>query len=815
MEEDKFEGYKTEQTKKNVGSSHVGKLLGVGALSLEEKTDLGMPTAMAVGMNGVMYLADTNNHRVLEFEPHSKAVRIVAGGNGEGCNGVSQLSQPRGIAVGKDGTLYIADTGNHTVLKFTPGDPNSVQTVAGGNGQGRDKYCQLDNPCGLALDSNDNLYIADWGNNRVLVIDPVNDYYPTVVLEGNCNLTQNQMTKPPSITIAPDGTIYILAGFDFLANDMAKDETFYRDRFYFDQRILIHNPKNGNIHNVELDSFKWYKDTPNKLGTGCLNSITVTDKGKVYFTIGDTMLFEFDSMSGEVKSVIHGSSEQERFISLDYTHCVAAGPDGMVYIAFDYNSTRIAAFDSSTGDLTSVAGQTFEEICPSKLGIAQDGSIYFTSVRDYLVENSESLAGFRINLSQKQGAAISPPNPEELSFAAIAPNDTVYFDRGRGTQVIAFDQKMQTITKVYENNGGDEDYHCLVATSDGTIYIADFDTNSLLTYNPDTKITTTLIEFDDKGLILDTIASAADSTLYLMAHDKVSYFSHRSESSFLWNRRLIKFNPATNSFTEITKFKSKFPKIYFRTPDANYPDLKLAENSSQNIMIAVAANGIVYITEHTQHTRWGRKDILSFNPQTLTVSVFAAAGELDPYGVLYLAIAPDQSLLVGTVNNLLLFTPADDFQATLDNYVNTGVNTFSSQHSERSKLSKIIRDLMLLSTSNAADTRYLNKNEQNWQTLRLRFFQRLFGSLTGPLDMAKKIASYVDSNPSQPYLAFRARMALKTLRDECQKVSALRYNFFPQNSDSNPTTSRKRDRDEAEMKPVTCDVCQESCRLFL
>lgn len=81
--------------------------------------------------------------------------------------GIEKLKRPRGIAANEQGEVYIADTGNHRIVKlFNPGHELIFQKSAGNKGS---TVGQFVDPCGVALDSRGSLYITDRGNNRVQV----------------------------------------------------------------------------------------------------------------------------------------------------------------------------------------------------------------------------------------------------------------------------------------------------------------------------------------------------------------------------------------------------------------------------------------------------------------------------------------------------------------------------------------------------------------------------------------------------------------------------------------------------------------------
>ncbi|CAF2193275.1 unnamed protein product, partial [Rotaria magnacalcarata] len=91
----------------------------------------------------------------------------VAGGHGWG-NATNQLSWPHGLVVDDDQTVVIADTYNHRIMQWNNGDTTNLQVVAGGNGQGRGLH-QLNQPFDVLIaKETDSLIICDQDNQRVV-----------------------------------------------------------------------------------------------------------------------------------------------------------------------------------------------------------------------------------------------------------------------------------------------------------------------------------------------------------------------------------------------------------------------------------------------------------------------------------------------------------------------------------------------------------------------------------------------------------------------------------------------------------------------
>ena len=150
------------------------------------------PYGLVVDAKGNLYVADHGNHRVLEYDtPFAKGTSAdkVFGQGGDfatnDCNkdGVNAhaLCNPTGVAVDAAGNLYVGDYGNNRMLKYgTPlttdtkadkvfGQKNNFTTNSANLGSGTPSANGMHGPHGVAVDAAGNLYVGDYGNHRVLV----------------------------------------------------------------------------------------------------------------------------------------------------------------------------------------------------------------------------------------------------------------------------------------------------------------------------------------------------------------------------------------------------------------------------------------------------------------------------------------------------------------------------------------------------------------------------------------------------------------------------------------------------------------------
>jgi sugar lactone lactonase YvrE len=135
---------------------------------------------IAFDREGNLFVADTGNHRIRKIDV-TGIISTVAGNGvadyaGDGGPATqASLDNPVDIAIGSDDSLYIADTYNHCIRRVT--SDGVIDTIAGsctkrgfaGDGE-RPTAALLNRPYGIALDAEDNLYIADTHNHRIRLL---------------------------------------------------------------------------------------------------------------------------------------------------------------------------------------------------------------------------------------------------------------------------------------------------------------------------------------------------------------------------------------------------------------------------------------------------------------------------------------------------------------------------------------------------------------------------------------------------------------------------------------------------------------------
>ena len=124
-----------EWTKANTNGGGTGTTVAGTGTAGTALNQLNNPGQIVVDASGNLYVADSGNNRVLKFAAGSTSSTngtVVAGGNGAGSN-ANQLSNPQGVAVDSTGQVYVADTDNCRVVRWAPGASVGT-TVVGQNG---------------------------------------------------------------------------------------------------------------------------------------------------------------------------------------------------------------------------------------------------------------------------------------------------------------------------------------------------------------------------------------------------------------------------------------------------------------------------------------------------------------------------------------------------------------------------------------------------------------------------------------------------------------------------------------------------------
>ncbi|HEV8713074.1 MAG TPA: Ig-like domain-containing protein, partial [Candidatus Binatia bacterium] len=182
------------------------------------------PSQVAAGPDGSLYISDTQSNRIRRVDPEGRITTVagsgVAGYGGDGgLATAAALNQPDGVAVGPDGSFYIADTNNHRIRQVRP--DGTIATVAGtgssfsalGDG-GPATAGGLSFPRGVAVGPDGSFYIGDQGHSLIRRVSP-DGIITTVAGNGSPSYSGDggpatrAGLRASRIAVGRDGSLYL------------------------------------------------------------------------------------------------------------------------------------------------------------------------------------------------------------------------------------------------------------------------------------------------------------------------------------------------------------------------------------------------------------------------------------------------------------------------------------------------------------------------------------------------------------------------------------------------------------------------------
>jgi hypothetical protein len=241
---------------------------------------LNAPRAIAAGLNEDFYVADSRNNRILHISSDGTLLHewgtfaAIDYFNGPVSETealkqapVGTFSEPWGVAVGPDGSVYVTDTWNHRIQKFTE-DGRPLKTW-GQYGQPLPELPESSSyfwgPRGIAVNSQGYVFVADTGNKRIVIFDSNGTY---ITEFGSGGFDPGQFDEPVGVAIASDGTVYVTDTWNQRIQSFIPDQngTFYSPLQQWDVNAWF--GLGGNIQTLDNKPF---------IATGANNHVFITD----------------------------------------------------------------------------------------------------------------------------------------------------------------------------------------------------------------------------------------------------------------------------------------------------------------------------------------------------------------------------------------------------------------------------------------------------------------------------------------------------------------------------------------------------------
>lgn len=209
-------------TSNGIGSYIVSTVAGSGIKgyldAAREKAMFNWPTGIAVDEKGNIYVADFANNLIRKIAVNGDVSTFIGGGHGVFAGGEgrrARLKGPDNIAIDKDGNIYVADADNFRILKISP--DGIVTTIAGsglrGYKDGDGKAAMFAYPTGIAADKDGNVYVADRGSHSIRKISS-DEKVSTIAGNGypayaDGNGVKTHFREPISLAADHEGNVYV------------------------------------------------------------------------------------------------------------------------------------------------------------------------------------------------------------------------------------------------------------------------------------------------------------------------------------------------------------------------------------------------------------------------------------------------------------------------------------------------------------------------------------------------------------------------------------------------------------------------------
>jgi sugar lactone lactonase YvrE len=188
------------------------------------------PSALAIDRRGNLYVADTGNHAIRKIAPDGSVTTIAGNGKpgfADGPGALARFNGPVGIAVDDAGIVYVADTYNDRIRRIAL--DGSVSTVAGngqpGEADGAARDAGFDTPAAVAVARDGTLFVADTGNHAIRRIGT--DGRVSTIAAAPESDRRPILRRPAGLALTRDGYLYIAAGSGGRILQMAPDGQYH------------------------------------------------------------------------------------------------------------------------------------------------------------------------------------------------------------------------------------------------------------------------------------------------------------------------------------------------------------------------------------------------------------------------------------------------------------------------------------------------------------------------------------------------------------------------------------------------------------
>lgn len=389
------------------GSGIVGSTDGIGTAA-----SFNNPYDVAVDATGNLYVADYMNNKIRKITPTGVVITFAGSGivgSNEGTGTAASFNKPSGVAIDATGNIYVADTNNNKIRKITPGGKVITFAGTGTVGSNDGVFPSFKNPSGLVVDATGNVYVADFGNNKIRKITSSG---VVSTLAGIGIVGSNDGANTAASFNSPSGVEIDAAGNVYVAD--------YRN---FTIRKIT---KGGNVTTLagSVGGIGWTGGSIDGTGSAATFSypfgVTIDASGNLY--VADVSLNRIRKVSpAGVVSTLAGNSTNSWVdgigvaASFKNPFGVAIDAKGVIYVADTYNHRiRKIITTGYTINPTLVAGLSFD----NATGVISGTPTISSSATSYTVTayNTNGSSSTKVVIATNTSLGITTFNKQKLKL---------------------------------------------------------------------------------------------------------------------------------------------------------------------------------------------------------------------------------------------------------------------------------------------------------------------------------------------------------------------------------------------------------------
>ena len=393
-------------TSSGVAKSNLITLDGNTVRYIEGAPSIGGSYGMVYDSSGNIYIADTVNHVIRKLTPSGQVTtfcgaeiysasgsRTGSAGYVNGISSVAKFSSPKGIAIGPDNCIYVADSVNNRIRKITL--DGTVSTYAGStyayNVDGSiGENAKFMNPRGLSFDPSGNLYVANSDSSQILKISPTRVVTLFAGIGSNGSAEGNAVTVasffgPCDVKVGLDGTtIYVadtsnnkirkIAGGIVSTLAVGITTPISMSIEPGTGNLLVGNSNNALLKYITTAGVISSPTQPPVSPTS--TSIMYSQNGTIYICYDAGIRFGASSATLTINGsgFVNGNVNAASWTGNNNTTAIRFNKDKTLMYIIDFN--KINKYDIETGVLTNVLTDPTYKI--KALCIGSNGNVYYT-----------------------------------------------------------------------------------------------------------------------------------------------------------------------------------------------------------------------------------------------------------------------------------------------------------------------------------------------------------------------------------------------------------------------------------------------------